>query len=74
MDEPRWGSFRVEGVKALQRCCCGPGCLLLAQGFFILVLTIHHSFSVGFRSGELAGQSTTVISWSANQLVVVLLL
>jgi len=38
----------------------------------IFLFTIPHRFSVRFRSGELAGQSSTVISWSANHLEVVL--
>ncbi len=37
--------------------------------YSIFLLTISH---MGFRSGELAGQSSTVISWSANHLEVVL--
>ncbi len=30
----------------------------------------HHRFSLGFRSGEFAGQSSTVTPWSLNQLLV----
>ncbi len=29
-----------------------------------------HRFSIGFRSGEFAGQSSTVTPWSLNQLLV----
>lgn len=36
--------------------------------FFLL--TIHHIFSVGFRSSEFAGKSSTIIWWSFNQLLV----
>ncbi|XP_058604079.1 uncharacterized protein LOC131522542 [Onychostoma macrolepis] len=38
------------------------------------VYHIHDRFHMGFRSGMLAGQSSTVISWSANHLEVVLAL
>ncbi len=34
------------------------------------LLTIPHRFSMGFRSGEFAGQSSTVTPWSLNQLLV----
>ncbi len=33
----------------------------------IFLLTIPHRFSMGFRSGEFAGQSSTVTPWSLNQ-------
>ncbi len=36
----------------------------------IFLLTIPHRFSTGFRSGEFAGQSSTVTPWSLNQLLV----
>ncbi len=39
-------------------------------GLVIFLLTILHRFSVGFRSGEFAGQSSTVTPWSLNQLLV----
>ncbi len=39
--------------------------------FLIFLLTIHR-FSMGFRSGEFAGQSSTPTPWSFNQLLVVL--
>ncbi len=45
---------------------------LLDRLFFIFLLKISHRFQMGFRSGMLAGQSSTVISWSANHLEVVL--
>ncbi len=37
--------------------------------FLIFLLTIPHIFSMGFRSGEFAGYSST---WSFNQLLVLL--
>ncbi len=40
--------------------------------FLIFLLTIPHWFSIGFRSGELAGQSSTPTPWSFNQLLVLL--
>ncbi len=33
----------------------------------IFLLTIPHRFSMGFRSGEFAGQSSTPTPWSFNQ-------
>ncbi len=36
--------------------------------FLIFLLTIPHRFSMGFRSGEFAGQSSTPTPWSFNQL------
>ncbi len=39
---------------------------LLGLVSLIFLLTIPHRFSVGFRSGELAGQSSTVTPWSLN--------
>ncbi len=42
---------------------------LLFLSFF---LTIPHRFSMGFRSGEFAGQSSTPTPWSFNQLLVLL--
>ncbi len=35
--------------------------------FLIFLLTIHHRFSMGFRSGEFAGQLSTPTPWSFNQ-------
>ncbi len=43
---------------------------LLGMASLIFLLTIHHRFSMGFRSGEFAGQSSTLIPWSLNQLLV----
>ncbi len=40
--------------------------------FLIFLLTIAHRFSMGFRSGEFAGQSSTPTPWSFNQLLVLL--
>ncbi len=40
--------------------------------FLIFLLTILHIFSMGFRSGEFAGQSSTPTPWSFNQLLVFL--
>ncbi len=43
---------------------------LLSLLFLIFLLTIPHRFSLGFRLGEFAGQSSTPIAWSLNQLLV----
>ncbi len=43
---------------------------LLCLVSLIFLLTIPHIFSMGFRSGEFAGQSSTVTPWSLNQLMV----
>ena len=67
---------------ALLRRYWSPGCFdsglqllcIVCQMLLIFLFTIPHRFSVRFRSGELAGQSSTVISWSANHLEVVLAL
>ncbi len=48
--------------------------VLLDRLFLIFLLKIFHELHMGFRSGMLAGQSSTVISWSANHLEVVLTL
>ncbi len=48
--------------------------VLLDWLFLIFLLKISYRFHMGFRSGMLAGQSSTVISWSANHLKVVLAL
>ncbi len=40
--------------------------------YLIFLLTISHRFSLGFRSGEFAGQSSTPTPWSFNQLLVLL--
>ncbi len=41
---------------------------LLGLVSLIFLLTIPHRFSMGFRSGEFAGQSSTVTPCSLNQL------
>ncbi len=38
--------------------------------FLIFLLTIPHRFSMRFRSGEFAGQSSTPTPWSFNHLLV----
>ncbi len=43
---------------------------LLGLVSLIFLLTIPHIFSMGFRSGEFAGQSSTVIPLPLNQLLV----
>ncbi len=43
---------------------------LLGLVSLIFLLTIPHRFSMEFRSGEFAGQSSTVTPWSLNQLLV----
>ncbi len=43
---------------------------LLGLVSLIFLLTIPHGFSLGFRSGKFAGQSSTVTLWSLNQLLV----
>ncbi len=43
---------------------------LLGLVSLIFLFTIPHRFSMGFRSGEFAGQSSTVTPWSLNQLLV----
>ncbi len=48
--------------------------VLLDRLFLIFLLKISHRFHRGFRPGTLAGQSSTVISWSANHLEVLLAL
>ncbi len=40
--------------------------------FLIFLLTIPYRLSMGFRSGEFAGQSSTPTPWSFNQLLVLL--
>lgn len=44
--------------------------VFLCWVFVIFLLTVCHWFSVGFRSGEKAGYSSTAITWWANHLVV----
>ncbi len=43
---------------------------LLGLVSLIFLLTIPDRFSMGFRSGGFAGQSSTVTPWSLNQLLV----
>ncbi len=43
---------------------------LLGLVSHIFLLTIPHRFSMGFRSGVFAGQSSTVTPWPLNQLLV----
>ncbi len=40
--------------------------------FLMFLLTMPHRFSMGFRSGEFAGQSSTPTPWSFYQLLVFL--
>ncbi len=40
--------------------------------FLMFLLIIPHRFSMGFRSGEFAGQSSTPTPWSFKQLLVLL--
>ncbi len=47
---------------------------LLDWLFLIFLLKISHRFHMGFRLGMLAGQSSTIISWSAKHLEAVLAL
>ncbi len=47
-------------------------CIFYSLLFLIFLLTIPHIFSMGFRSGEFAGQSSTPTPWSFNQLLVLL--
>ena len=60
---------------ALLRCNGSPGCFVALIAAFrssallillslIFHLTIPHRFSVGFRSGTFAGQSSTITPWS----------
>ncbi len=68
----------VDQFVALLRWYGSPGFLtvafrssaLLGLVSLIFLLTIPHRFSMGFRSGEFAGQSSTVTPWSLNQLLV----
>ncbi len=65
---------------ALLRCNGSLGCFdsglqsseLLGLVSLIFLLTIPHRFSMGFRSGKFADQSSTVTPWSAKYLEVVL--
>ncbi len=63
---------------ALLGCNGSPGCFdsglqvisIVGSGISHLPLDITHRFSMRFRSGEFAGQSSTVTPWSLNQLLV----
>ncbi len=65
---------------ALLRWYGSPGCFnsglqiicIVGSGVSHLPLDNIHRFSTGFRSGEFAGQSSTVIPWSLNQLLITL--
>ncbi len=59
-----WGS--AEELLSLQLVC------IVGSTFFIFLLKIYHRFHMGFRSGMLAGQSSTVISWSEKHLEIIL--
>ncbi len=62
----RWSGSPGFFDSGLQLICIF--CLL----FLIFLLTIPHRFSMGFRSGEFAGQSSTPTPGSFNQLLVLL--
>ncbi len=47
-------------------------CIFFGLLFVIFLLTIPHRLSMGFRSSEFAGQSSTPTPWSFNQLLVFL--
>ncbi len=49
---------------------CNEAQVALGLVSLIFLLTIPSRFSMGFRSGEFAGQSSTVTPWSLNQLLV----
>ncbi len=56
---------------ALLRCNGSPGCFDSGlQVICIFGSGVSHRFSLGFRSGEFAGQSSTVTLWSLNHLLV----
>ncbi len=52
---------------ALLRCNGSPGCV--DSGLQVICI-VGSRLSMGFRSGEFAGQSSTVTPWSLNQLLV----
>ncbi len=68
----------VDQPVALFRCNEAQVALIAAFGSagllglvsLIFLLTIHHRLSIGFRSGEFAGQSSTLTPWSLNKLLV----
>ncbi len=47
---------------------------VLLDRLFLILLKISHRFHMRFSSGMLAGQSSSVMSWSANHLEVALVL
>ncbi len=56
---------------ALLRCYGSPG--FFDSGLQLICIVgsgVSHLDSLGFRSGEFAGQSSTVTPWSLNQLLV----
>ncbi len=55
-----------------RRCSLSKIFIFFGLLFLIFLLTIPHIFSMGFRSGEFAGQSSTPTPWSFNQLLVLL--
>ncbi len=63
-----WGGMEAQDFfdSGLQLICTFFGLL-----FLIFFLRIPHRFSVGFRSGEFAGQSSSPTPWSFNQLLAV---
>ncbi len=65
-----WHSFLMQQPVAQH----SAQSVLLDPLFLIFLLKIYHRFQMGFRSGMLSGQSSTVISWSANHLEVLLAL
>ncbi len=64
----------VQPVELLRHHWAFSSSVFLDRLFLIFLLKISHRFHMRFRSGMLAGQSSTVISWSANHLEVVLAL
>ena len=61
----------ADQPAVLLRCYWGPASAVCIVGLVFLV-TVHHRFPTCFRSGELAALSHTVISRSANELLVLL--
>ncbi len=60
-----WGGMEAQVSLTVAFCSSAFFGLL----FLIFLLTIPHRFSIGFRSGEFAGQSSTPTPWSLNQLL-----
>ncbi len=61
-----------QPVALMSHCWAFSSSGLLDRLFLIFLLKISHRFQMGFRSDMLAGQLSTVISWWANHLDVVL--